>query len=389
MKSRHRIVFSGYLVRCPLGGYAWQVAHYLLGLQALGHEVWFWEDTALHAPAYDPARRTLTSDYAYGLAAAGRFFEGIGLGDRWVFFDAAAGVARGPARGRAETVLRDADLVIDFAGVNAVPAELRGRRNSIFIDADPGFTQLKLAAGDAGLRARFHGTPHLFTFGENIGTERSSAPTGGHAWRPTRQPVVLERWTVSGVPGPDFSTVGTWEAQGRDLVYRGERYGWNKRTQWLRFMDLPDRTGQRFEMAVRVPPKSTDGELLARHGWKVVDPIPVSSDPWRYRDYVRNSRGEFSAAKDMNVRLRTGWFSDRSACYLAAGRPVVLQDTGFGDVLPLGPGLHAVRTLEEAAEAIREIEADYSRASAHAAEVAREYFAAERVLGSLLEQVGL
>jgi hypothetical protein len=132
-----------------------------------------------------------------------------------------------------------------------------------------------------------------------------------------------------------------------------------------------------------------DPELLAAHGWGVVDPLAVSADPWRYRDYVRGSRGEFTVAKDMNVRLRSGWFSDRAACYLATGRPVVEQDTGFGDVLPLGPGLHAFRTVEDAVNAVRLIEADYERASAHATEVAREYFAAEKVLGRLLREVGL
>ena len=132
-----------------------------------------------------------------------------------------------------------------------------------------------------------------------------------------------------------------------------------------------------------------DPELLAAHGWRVVDPLAISLDPWRYRDYVRGSRGEFTVAKDMNVRLRSGWFSDRAACYLAAGRPVVEQDTGFGDVLPLGPGLHAFHTVEEAADAVRVIEADYNRASADAIEVAREYFTAEKVLGRLLQEAGL
>ena len=132
-----------------------------------------------------------------------------------------------------------------------------------------------------------------------------------------------------------------------------------------------------------------DRATLAAHGWQIVDPLAVSADPWRYRDYLRGSRGEFTVAKDMNVRLRSGWFSDRAACYLAAGRPVVEQDTGFGDVLPLGPGVHAFRVVDEAAAAVAAIEADYARASAHAAAVAREHFAADRVLAQLLGVVGL
>lgn len=132
-----------------------------------------------------------------------------------------------------------------------------------------------------------------------------------------------------------------------------------------------------------------DPELLVAHGWRLRDPLAVSADPWRYRDYLRGSRGEFTVAKDVNVRLRSGWFSDRAACYLAAGRPVVQQDTGFGDVLPRGPGLHAFTTVEEAADAVRAIEADYPRASAHATAVARECFAAERVLDTLLRVAGV
>ena len=132
-----------------------------------------------------------------------------------------------------------------------------------------------------------------------------------------------------------------------------------------------------------------DPERLVAHGWRIVDPLAVSADPWRYRDYIRGSRGEFTVAKDVNVRLRSGWFSDRAACYLAAGRPVVEQDTGFGDVLPLGPGVHAFRTVDEAAAAVRAIEADWPRASAHAASVAREHLAAERVLAALLATAGI
>jgi len=132
-----------------------------------------------------------------------------------------------------------------------------------------------------------------------------------------------------------------------------------------------------------------DPETLKAHGWRIVDPVAVSTDPWRYRDYLLTSRGEFTVAKDVNIRLRSGWFSDRAACYLAAGRPCVEQDTGFGDVLPVGAGLHAFRTVEEAATAIQTIESNYARASTHATEVAREYFAADRVLKALLAVVGL
>jgi hypothetical protein len=157
----------------------------------------------------------------------------------------------------------------------------------------------------------------------------------------------------------------------------------------MRCLDVPAQTAAAFEVAMDVESVAGDLELLAAHGWQVVDPLQVSTDPWHYRDYVCGSRGEFTVVKDLYVRLRSGWFSDRTACYLAAGRPAVLQDTGFGDILPLGPGLHAFRTAAEAAEAIRRIEADYDRASADATAIAQEYFAAEKVLGKLLHVVGI
>jgi hypothetical protein len=168
------------------------------------------------------------------------------------------------------------------------------------------------------------------------------------------------------------------------MEYQGESFTWRKRIEWYRYLDLPRKSGQTFELAMDVESVPGDRELLTAHGWQIADPMSVSTDPWSYRDYLRGSRAEFTVGKDMNVRLKSGWFSDRAACYLAAGRPVVEQDTGFGQVLPLGRGLHAFKTVDEAAEAIGVIERDYDKASAHASEVARDYFAANRVLGSML-----
>ncbi len=381
-----RIVLAGYLVRNPLGGYAWQAAHYLLGLRALGHDPWFYEDTGHYAPAYNPGTNEFGEHYDYGIASAGDFLGRLGLGERWVFVDSQRGIEHGPAAGRASALLREADLLVNLAGVNRIPPERRAGRPAVYVDIDPGVTQIRAEEGDRLLRAILDEHAHLFTLGENVGTGRSLLPTGGYRWHPTRSPVSLEHWSGAGQPGAAYTTVGKWDAEGRDLVFRGATFRWRKRTEWLRCLDLPARTGATFEVAMDV---GTDAAMLATHGWRLADPLAVSADPWHYRDYLRGSRGEFTVAKDLNVRLRSGWFSDRAACYLAAGRPVVEQDTAFGDVLPLGPGLHAFRTVEEAAEAVRAIEANYAQASAHARAVARDYFAADRVLQSLLTIVGL
>jgi hypothetical protein len=384
-----RIVLAGYLVRQPLGGYAWQAAHYLLGLRALGHDAWFYEETAHWAPAYNPTTGEFGPSYDYGLRFAADFLGRVGFGDRWVFVDSGRRVEHGPGAGRGAALLAEADLLVNIAGVNRIAVERRGGRPAAYVDIDPGYTQIRAAEGDAGLRALLDEHAHLFTIGENIGTARSPLPTAGYRWHPTRCPVAVEQWAGAPPPGRAYTTIGTWDSQGRDIEWKGETYRWRKRTEWQRFLDLPARTGAAFELAMDVARFPDDVRRLAADGWGVTDPLAASADPWRYRDYVQRSRGEFTVAKDLNVRLRSGWFSDRAACYLAAGRPVVEQDTAFGDVLPLGPGVHAFRTVEEAMDAVRAIEADWPRASAHAAEVARECFAADRVVGGMLRVVGL
>jgi hypothetical protein len=305
-----------------------------------------------------------------------------------VFVDFARGEEHGPGAGRANALLREADLLINVAGINRIPPDRRGGRPAIFLDIDPAFTQVKAATGDALLRAILDEHDVLATFGENIGTPRSPLPTAGYTWHPTRPPVALECWQDAAGPGTTYTTVGRWNESTRDLSYTGETYRWRKRSEWMRFLELPARTGAAFEVAMDVESVPGDIPLLRSHGWAIADPRVVSADPFRYRDYLRASRGEFTVAKDMNVRLRSGWFSDRAACYLAAGRPAVEQDTGFGDVLPTGPGLHAFRTADEAIDAIRTIEADYPRASVDAASVARECFAADRVVAALLRLAG-
>ena len=384
-----RIVVASYLVRNPMGGYAWQAAHYLLGLRALGHEAWLYEDTGHYAMAYDPTTNAFGPDYRYGLQAAANFLDRLGLGDHWVFVDTASGAEHGPGSGRAAALVRDADLLLNIAGVNRITPAQRGGRPAAYVDIDPGVTQIRAAEGDPLLRAILDEHQWHFTVGENIGTPRSTLPTGGYQWRPTRAPVAIEQWEDAARAPRPYTTIGTWNTSDRDLLYQGEVYTWRKRVEWMRFLELPARTGQRFEIAMDVDAVAGDRERLQHTGWTVHDPRVVSADPWRYRDFIRDSRGEFTVAKDLNVRLRSGWFSDRAACYLAAGRPVVEQDTAFGDVLPLGPGLHAFRTLDDAVGAIAAIEGDYARASTHARQVAHDYLAAPRVLQALLQAVGL
>ncbi len=362
---RLRILCSGHLVRYPVGGHSWHHFQYLLGLHRLGHDVAFVEDFGWPESCYDPSRGVMTADPSYGVAYTRRLMRRYGLDGVWCYL-AEDGTAHGMSRERLARWCAECDLYLNLSNVTWIP-ELEQCRRRVLVDTDPGLTQL----GAHGLGKPFGWYDALFTYGENIGTPRCPLPTGGLTWHPTRQPVVLDLWAGPGPPGPAYTTVGKWDGGGRAVEFGGRRYGWSKREEWLRVLDLPALTGARFEMAMNVGSVPGDAERLRRHGWHVADPVVVSADPWRYRRYVRASRGEFTVAKELNVRLATGWIGDRTPCYLAAGRPVVAQDTGFGDVLPLGPGLHAFRTLGDAVEAVRAIEADYARASRHAAELAR------------------
>jgi hypothetical protein len=378
------VIFAGYLVRYPLGGYAWQVVHYLTGLRQLGVEPYFYEDTRHYGDAYDPSTGTIGSDYGYGCDFAERLLREAGFTDRWVFFDVARNAYAGMDRDSTRALLAEARVVINAAGVHRFSPAERSGKTMVYIDMDPAYTQLRLGGGDRMLDELLAEHDLHFTFGENIGTSRSEIPGGRYDWRPTRQPVVMELWPSTPPPaeGP-FTTVGKWDSAGRDVVLNGERYTWRKRTEWAKIIELPHKVPARFTIAMDVKDEN-DLDALGSAGWRVRDPLEVSRDPLDYQRFILGSRGEFTTAKDVNVRLRSGWFSDRSACYLAAGRPVVTQDTGFGDFLPVGEGLFAYRSLDDAAQAVRSVIEDPIRHGAVARRIAEACFDARGVLRRLL-----
>jgi len=379
-------IVSGYFIRCPLGGYAWQVLHYLWGLRAVGFDAFFYEDTAHYSECFDPNTGSMTGDPLVGVALARSFFAAHGFADRWIFWDALRGRHHGLSAGDTEAVLVQARLAVSLAAVNRLPRWTGGMR--VFVDLDPGVTQIQ-AETDAELR-EFLGTHDVrFTLGTNIGRPECELPTAGFSWRPTRAPVTLELWTPLAADGAAaFSTVGRWDDRRPDMVVNGAAYSWRKRQEWLKFLALPALTGARFELAMDVDKVPGDRALLEDNGWAIVDPFAVSGNPDAYRQFIRASRGEFTVAKDLNVRLRSGWFSDRGACYLAAGRPVITQDTAFGDLVPGGGGALAFRSLEEAVGAVRRVERDYCAQSAAAHRLAREYFEAETVIRDMLTDLG-
>jgi hypothetical protein len=265
----------------------------------------------------------------------------------------------------------------------------------IYLETDPGVPQIELAQCKRYTLDFLSAHTHHFTFAENYGRPDCELPVGPFTYYPTRQPVVLDWWQEDGranarqrFSDPSrFTTIATWK-QSNDITWRDETYTWSKDRQFLRYIDLPARSGQDFELALAC----SDAQSMARlrsHGWKVSDALALSEDIFPYRDFIAGSRGEFTATKDQYVRLRTGWFSDRSACYLAAGRPVVTQDTAFGKFIPTGEGLLAFNTMEEILGALGAVNADYQRHCRAARAIAEEYFRAETVLKKMLQDVGV
>lgn len=372
-----KILCSGYLVRHPVGGHSWHHLQYLIGLKRLGHEVFFFEDHGWPNSCYDPARGEMTSDPGYGLSYLLRLLRPFGLENNWCYL-AQDGASHGMPRERLAQLCRECDVYLNLSGINRI-LELEHCKRRALVDTDPVFTQI----GGHGLAGPFSFYHALFTYGENAHKPGCSMPTGGARWLPTRQPVVPDLWAAeAGDPSAPTTTVINWSAYG-DREHEGKVYG-QKDREFEPFFALPNDAGEHMEMAVMAP--DSVRERLKSGGWRLADPLEVSRDPWSYQRYLRNSRAEFGVAKHGYVSTRCGWFSDRSSAYLATGRPVVVQDTGFSDFLPCGEGLLAYRTPAEAVAALRRLDDDYGAHRRAARAVAEEYFDARRVLTDLLEK---
>jgi hypothetical protein len=306
-----------------------------------------------------------------------------GLGHRWAYRFDYENRWFGLTEKQVDDLAASADLLINVSGSLARPEVYRSAQRMAFIDTDPVFTQIKLALKQQDFVRKVEAHDVRFSFGECL-SERVS--DSGHTWKPTRQPIVLSEWRPTGPQRDVFTTVMNWTSY-NDVVYNGQRYG-QKDVEFKRFIDLPRKvTPTVLELAIAAgKTRRTPIELLRFRNWSIVDPREKCADIDSYRDYIRSSRAEFTVAKQAYVAGRSGWFSERSACYLAAGRPVVMQETGFSDVLPTGEGLFAFTTEEEAIAAIREIESDYPRHSAAARAIAEQFFDSDRVLQRLIDE---
>jgi hypothetical protein len=381
------ILVLGLMGRYPMAGVAWQAMQYLLGLSRLGYEVYYAEDSG--APPYNPELLSVTIDPAYNLAFLEQAMARIGLPDRWVYWDEPTSRYHGFGKQRLFELYARAGSIWNICGATRLRDEHHQGARLVYVETDPVVEQLRVANGDRGACEVFDAHDVLFTYGENLGGPDCPVPLVRFAWRTTRPPVVVEEWAAAPDPGAAyFTSIASWENRGKDVTFRGETWRWSKHENFLRFIELPRRVPQRFRLAMDPVDPAVCARLEAA-GWGLTDPALVSGDVDAYRRFIRASRGEFTVAKDIYVRPRSGWFSDRSACYLAAGKPVVTQDTGFGRHVPTGNGLFAFSTLEEAADALARIDADYVAQSRAARGVAEEHFAAGRVLGRLLAEAGL
>ncbi len=382
-----RIVVLGNIACEPYPGMAWQAMQYALGFQRLGYDVYYFETSS--SWPYDPIQKMRVSNSEYALSYLAQVAEMFGFGHRWAYRRSYGDKAWfGLERESAEELLAHADVVLNITGSTRLAEEGLEVGRLVYVCTDPVIHEVLFATGDENIRTLVEEHDDVVTFGVNIGKSGCSLPPLPRLRGNTCQPVVLDLWQVGPPSKAEFTTVGNWRQDGRDTVFEGNTYYWSKHREYLKFIDLPKRTAQPLELAtglIQLSPE--DSNLLESNGWRLTDshPLTVCS----YKDYLQASRGEFTVAKDANVRLKTGWFSDRSACYLAAGRPVITQDTGFSTILPIGEGLFAFDTMDEILTAFEAIECDYERHSHAARDIAEEYFKAETVLARLLNNLGL
>ncbi len=388
--SRLRIIVAGMVAQYPVGGVAWDYLQYVVGLARLGHDVVYHEDTWCWP--YHPRQKTITDDGAYSAGFLKGFFEHYAppLAERWHYRHLHE-TSYGMSRRAFDEVARSADLFVNVSGASFFPESLSPHCLKLFVDTDPGYNQIVLSERPAWSEnvERWHAGvlahDRHFTYAENIGAADCAMPTAGLRWQRTRMPVVLDLWDcvhTPAAPAGAWSTVMTWNVFRGKLEYRGVEYH-GKAVEFEKIIGLP----QRLKLPFRVALGGTEAPLaqLAARGWVAEDGPAVTLTPQAYQGYIAASRGEISVAKNVYVALRTGWFSCRSACYLAAARPVVVQDTGFTQAIPTGKGLHAFGNAEEAAEALCAVERDYQREARAAREVAHDHFDSRRVLASLID----
>ena len=377
------------MTKMPVAGVVWQTLHYLVGFRRLGFDVYYVE---AHARTPSMFMRHEADDSS-GLAAdfLQRVMTDYGFRDRWAFHALHdGGACYGLSLPQLLQLYRDAALILNLHGGTEPLEEHAAADCLVYLETDP--VQLQIELHDNVRETIEFLKPHhaFFTFGENLGNPDCGLPVSEEfPFIPTRQPVILDFWDHGTTEvEPSFTTIGNWQQEWREVLFNGVVYRWSKHEEFLKILELPQKAGAGFELALSSYAEE-DRELLVSHGWRVRPGLEISTDLDVYRSYIQGSFGELTVAKDQNVRLRSGWFSDRSATYLASGRPVVTQETGFSNVLPSGQGLIGFSNLDEAVAAVDSILQDYRGHASAALAIAHSHFDHHVVLGALLDAVGL
>jgi hypothetical protein len=410
MNSSLRIIVTGLIAQHPqLGGMTWHYLQYVVGLKRLGHDVYYFEDSGEHPYNLNggPSGNDWTaSDCAYNINYLSKIMTRFGLEHRWAYRFPQNSKWFGLSNKEREKTINSADLLINVSGTLENPKKYRQIPHLVYIDTDPVITQVKMAKGNKSFLKRIYAHDTHFSFGETISDGMFET---GINWLPTRQPIVLSEWKPSSLRNERYTTVMSWTSYA-PLTHAGHTYG-QKDVEFMRFLDLPKRVAptemeialgrtqhlewqnedinRSPEIAELIGNKAnwTPQDLLKKEGWHIVDSIEKCGDLDSYRDYIQSSKAEWSVAKNAYVLGQPGWFSERSACYLAAGRPVVIQDTGFTKTIPAGEGILSFESLEESIDGIQEVEVNYKRHRQAARSIADTYFGSDNVLSHLIDRV--
>lgn len=378
-----RIIILGYIVRGPYGGLVWHHLQYVLGLKKLGHEILFLEDSDNYPSCSSPLNPELTTDASYGLRFIQRIFNDFNLTDCWSYYDEHTNTWFGLSKTKALAFCKKAAAVINISGINPVRSWWAKVTNRILIDTDPVFTQIRHLTKKHDNAVAQHHTAY-FSFGENVGKINCGIPNDGFKWKPTRQPVFLDAWKTSYTNKVDkWTTVMQWDSY-NEQIYNEKIFGM-KSVSFEPFYNLPARLVQeRFELALGIADPVVSS-VLQKSGWKLINSLTPTKTPWTYQQYIRHSKGEWSVAKHGYVVSNSGWFSERSACYLASGKPAIVQETGFSQNIPTGKGLLSFTNVEECIEMVNCINKDYKFHCIQARKIAIEQFASDLILKKLLQ----
>lgn len=379
------IVVAGALAQKPRqGGHTWQFLQYLLGFKRLGWEVLFLDQLEPEM-CVDETGQPCPLEQSVNLRYLVEVMTGFGLHDAYALIYNQGRQSIGLSRTEVLDRVRNSAFLLNIMGYLSDEVILSQAPRRVFLDTDPGFGQMWC---DLGLADIFHGHDDYVTIGENIGQPDCTIPTCGLPWITMRQPVLLEEWPMQ-AEGEAFTSIGSWRGPYGPLEYRGRHYGLRVH-EFRQFTPLPRLSGHPFHLALDIDAaEQKDVNLLETEGWVLVDPKVVTRDPQVYRAYIQSSLAELLVAKGMYVQSNSGWFSERSMCYLSSGKPVLAQDTGLQSLYPLGAGLLTFRTLEEARAGVEEIAGDYARHARAARRLAEEYFDSDKVLRELLVKLGI